>query len=48
MTNCSALAEAIDDFCEFDMEPVKNFTRDLKALGGDYTIAFWVGSFVDI
>jgi len=42
LTDCDDLEAAIDEHCGFDMEPVRNFTRDLKERGGDYTIAFWV------
>ena len=42
LTVCEELESSIDDFCGFDLEPVRKFTKDLKANGGDFTIAFWV------
>ena len=44
LTVCDELEASIDDFCGFDLEPVRKFTKDLKANGGDFTIAFWVRS----
>ena len=42
VTDCEELAASIDTSCSFDSEPVRNFTRDVVANGGDYTIGFWV------
>ena len=42
LTVCEELAEAVDEHCSFDIEPIRRFTQDLKDNGGDWTIAFWV------
>jgi len=42
VTDCDELLEATDDYCSFDREPVERFTADMKANGGDFTLAFWV------
>lgn len=42
ITICDELERAIDDFCGFDISQVQSFTRDVRANGGDFTIAFWV------
>ena len=41
-TNCAELVEAINLQCSFDSATVRQFTSDIKASRGDYTIAFWV------
>lgn len=42
ITDCEVLAASVDENCAFDMESVRNFTRESVALNRDYTIAFWV------
>lgn len=32
----------IDPECEFDAEAIQSFTEEMRAGGGDYTVAFWV------
>ena len=46
ITDCEALETAIDDSCDFDLEPVKAFTRKVQKSDG-YTIAFWVKAMGD-
>ena len=41
ITICEHLNEAIDEYCWFDTNAVKSFTRDVKKNGGDFTVAFW-------
>ena len=42
VTECEELADAVDEHCSFDSAQVQGFTRDLRAQGGNYTIAFWI------
>jgi len=42
VSDCAALAQAIDPFCSFERATVEEFTRAVVAGGGDYTIKFWV------
>uniref|UniRef100_A0A7S0W9M5 Polycystin cation channel PKD1/PKD2 domain-containing protein n=1 Tax=Hemiselmis tepida TaxID=464990 RepID=A0A7S0W9M5_9CRYP len=42
LTYCEELEQAVDDDCSFDEGPVKEFTAEMKANGGDFTLAFWV------
>ena len=41
ITLCSQLENAIDEHCGFDIDTVKSFTKEMKANGGDFTVAFW-------
>ena len=38
ITICDDLEQAIDDYCDFDIEQVRSFTRDVRAGGGDFTV----------
>ena len=42
LTDCAELEEAIDEFCIFDGDVVKDFTADVKENGGEYSLGFWV------
>ena len=42
ITSCDDLENAIDTKCAFNAVEVENFTREVLANGGDYTIAFWM------
>lgn len=42
MTDCEQVAASIDEHCSFDHDAVRDFTTDLRANGGDYTIGFWI------
>lgn len=41
ITNCEQLEKAIDESCTFNMQPVKDFTKDMKTSDG-WSIGFWV------
>ena len=41
ITDCEQLEAAIDEDCNFDMQPVADFTRDAKDSDG-YSLGFWV------
>jgi hypothetical protein len=41
LTDCEELEMAVDESCDFDMQPIQDFTRDLKESNG-YSIGFWV------
>ena len=41
ITDCEQLEAAIDEDCDFDMQPVADFTRDAKDSDG-YSLGFWV------
>jgi hypothetical protein len=36
------LEAAIDEFCTFDADAVRDFTADVKKNGGEFSIGFWV------
>jgi len=42
ITDCDELDASIDEHCDFGIQDVIDFTSDMKAAGGDFTIAFWV------
>jgi len=42
LTNCEELEAAIDEFCTFDADAVRDFTADVKKNGGQFSIGFWV------
>jgi hypothetical protein len=42
LTVCQELAESIDPFCSFDQKAVDDFTAEMVANGGDFTLGFWV------
>ena len=42
LTNCEELEAAIDEFCTFDADAVRDFTADVKKNGGEFSIGFWV------
>ena len=41
ITDCEQLEMALDESCSFDLQAVKNFTRDIKT-GDGWSIGFWV------
>jgi len=41
LTDCAQLETAIDESCDFDMKPIRDFTRDMSTNDG-YAIGFWV------
>jgi len=43
ITECEQLEMAITESCSFDLQSVKNFTRDIKTSDG-WSIGFWVKS----
>lgn len=42
LRDCDELEASIDEQCSFSEKAVKDFTRDVKANSGDYTIGVWV------
>jgi hypothetical protein len=40
--SCDELERAIDTKCSFQAEAVEEFTKEVLASGGDYSIAFWM------
>ena len=42
VADCDQLAEAIDPHCTFSADTVEQFTQEVVAHNGDYTIFFWV------
>ena len=42
VTDCDTLAEAVNNYCSFDMAAIEDFTSDLKKSNGDFTLAFWI------
>ena len=48
LTECNTMYSTINEFCDFDIEQVRQFTKDVKANGGDFTIAFWVKPLGDV
>ena len=41
LTDCDALQAAIDPECGFNSTEVEQFTKDMTANGGSFTISFW-------
>jgi len=41
MTDCDELETSIDEQCSYDGSQVKDFTKELKENGGDFTVSFW-------
>jgi hypothetical protein len=42
LSDCEQVGEAIDEYCGFDSQAIKDFTASTVENGGDYTIAMWI------